>query len=442
MTEFFNKTIFTVFGAGISLFECILFVLSVAILIYLYRYGLKFFTPRIKLNRRVSEQNKARLRVILLWLLFSTIALIIILLFNIDYDLISKDEYTFSISLIIKALFFWQLAQLIDWVINNLFLDYFYPREDKSLKSGLINPLLVIPSPRKTVQYLFFLLVIIYIVKNFGLDFGYETTIQKKDVEFTISKVFESVLVIVIAQLVVWALTHLVLYKVYERRDIDVGSQFAINQLIKYLIYTFAILTSLTVIGINASLLVGGAAALLVGLGLGLQQTFNDFVSGIVLLFERSVAIGDVLEFDDTIGEVQKIGLRSSIVHTRQNVSMVVPNHKFVNENIINWTHYDDSIRFTVNVGVAYSSDTELVSRLLLESVKDNTSVLPAPKPFVRLNDFGSSSLDFTLYYYSKDYMTIEDVKSRIRLKINKLFVENNVSIPFPQRVVRVLKDD
>ena len=226
---------------------------------------------------------------------------------------------------------------------------------------------------------------------------------------------------------------NIFLFKIYQTQKIAVGSQFAVNQLIKYVLYVITFMVCFNVLGIDMSLILGGAAALLVGIGLGLQQTFNDIVSGLVILFERSVSVGDILEFDSTIGIVKRIGIRASIIETRGNTSMVVPNHLLVNEKVVNWNHYNQRVRFNVEVGVAYGSDTTLVKKLLLNSLTENPYVEKFPAPFVRFLNFGSSSLDFSLYFFSRNLLVIEDIKSDIRLKIDELFRENNITIPFPQ---------
>ena len=419
--------------------DLIVALVGVALVFYTYRLGLRFFGSKLQQNIRITEPNKKRLWKVLRRLLLILLAIIIVSSFQLDHEYTIGDDYSIRLLTIFRALFFWQLAQLIDWAINNLFIDYFYP---KNQPEYLDKPA-VSARARNTVQYVFYLLVIVYILRNFGLDYHFNNLkIGGEDVQFTLAKFVEGILVIFIAQLLVWAIVHLILIKVYENREIDIGSQFAINQLVKYLIYTFAIISALSVMGINITILLGGAAALLVGIGLGLQQTFNDFISGIVLLFERTVSVGDVLEFDGTVGEVRKIGLRSSILHTRQNVSMVVPNHLLVNEKVVNWTHFDNNIRFSVEVGVAYGSDTELVKQLLIESVKEVEDVLAWPKPFVRFLNFGNSSLDFSLYFFSRQYIYIEDVKSNIRLKIDALFREHKITVPFPQREIRILNKD
>mgnify|MGYP000060584550 FL=1 len=187
------------------------------------------------------------------------------------------------------------------------------------------------------------------------------------------------------------------------------------------------------------SIIYGGAAALLVGVGLGLQQTFNDFFSGLVLLFERSVMVGDILEIEGQVGRVLKIGLRASRIETRDSVSMLVPNSKLVNQAVVNWTHYDDIVRFSVNVGVAYGTPSDVVKKLLLEAASTVPEVLEKPEAFVRLNEFGESSLNFTLYFFTKQVMMAENVKSDVRCAIDRLFIENQIVIPFPQREVKIL---
>ena len=152
--------------------------------------------------------------------------------------------------------------------------------------------------------------------------------------------------------------------------------------------------------------------------------------------------MGDILEVDGEIGTVKQIGLRASVMETRGSVSIVVPNHKLVNEKVVNWNHNSDKVRFVIDISVAYGSDTTLIKKLLLKSVKNNPYVIDYPVPFVRFESFASSSLDFKLYFFTRNLLVIEDIKSDIRLEVDRLFRENNVSIPFPQREIRIVKGD
>jgi small-conductance mechanosensitive channel len=165
-----------------------------------------------------------------------------------------------------------------------------------------------------------------------------------------------------------------------------------------------------------------------------LQQTFNDWASGIILLLERTVEVGDIVQVEEgTIGTVRKIGLRVSRIDTLENISVLVPNSMLVNDKVINWSHFDNKARFIIKVGVAYGSDTQLVKKLLLEVAETNDYVMKFPDPFVRFVDFGASSLDFELHVWSQALKTIEDVKSDLRFKIDAAFREHEIAIPFPQ---------
>jgi small-conductance mechanosensitive channel len=226
---------------------------------------------------------------------------------------------------------------------------------------------------------------------------------------------------------------HLFLASFYRRRNINIGSQFAFNQLVNYFIYFVASLIALNFVGVNISVLAGGAVALLVGVGIGLQQTFNDFFSGILLLFERAVEVGDWVEIDGLVGKVRRIGPRTSVVQSRDNRSVIVPNSKLVLNNVTNWSHGDDIAQFCVSVGISYKSDVQLAIRLLEEIAGSHPSVLSTPEVNVRLIAFGASSLDLEVYFWSSEFRDIDDVKSDIRVSIEQKFRERGIEIPFAQ---------
>jgi small-conductance mechanosensitive channel len=223
-----------------------------------------------------------------------------------------------------------------------------------------------------------------------------------------------------------------------KRGKIDVGSAYAIRQIVSYILWIFAILLALQSIGLNISILLAGSAALLVGIGLGIQQTFNDFFSGIILLMEGSIKVDDVLEFDDMVCKVQKIGIRTSQVITRDQISVIVPNSKFTGDKVINWTHSQHASRFHVKIGVDYKSDIHLVSSLLLEAVKEHAMISGNPEPFVRLEGFGDSSIDFGVYFWTENVFVVENIKSEIRFSIIEKFRRAGISIPFPQRDIHI----
>jgi len=222
---------------------------------------------------------------------------------------------------------------------------------------------------------------------------------------------------------------------------IQEGAGNSIYQIIKYLIWVLVISIELKTIGIDVTVLVASSAALFVGLGFGLQNLFNDIASGIILLVERTLMEGDVVELEDhTVGKVISINLRTSTLKSRDNISVIIPNSKLVNDKVINWSHIDQKTRFSVSVGVAYGSDTELVANLLKKSVENISSIETNPAAFTRFNNFGDSSLEFMLFFWTKESFDVENIKSKIRFEINRLFAENNVVIAFPQLDVHIEK--
>ncbi len=220
----------------------------------------------------------------------------------------------------------------------------------------------------------------------------------------------------------------------FRRKKLDIGRYYSVSRLISYVIYVIAILIAFQALGIHLSVIWAGAAALLVGLGFGLQHIFNDLVSGIVLLIEGTVAVNDVVIVEGIVGIVRAIGLRTSKVETRDKVVIIIPNSKLVSENVTNWSHNDAMTRFQVKVGVSYSSDVDLVERLMLKAGADHPQVQHFPEPKVAFEDFADSALIFTLYFFSEEFLAIEFVKSDLRFTITRLFREHGIVIPFPQR--------
>ena len=250
---------------------------------------------------------------------------------------------------------------------------------------------------------------------------------------FTLKFIIIAVLFILFGRLIVWSVTN-ILTRFLKRRKVDSGRSYAFIQVTKHIIYTAIILQALSIVGVKFTVIWGGAAALLVGIGLGLQQTFNDLISGLILLVEGTVEVGNIVEINGVVGTVMDIGIRTSKIKSRDGISLLIPNSILVGDSSTNWSHTTQMTRFQINVGVAYSSDVELVTTLLLESVKGHSKILTIPGPRVQFKDFGNSSLDFALNFYSLELLGIEFVKSDIRYKIMELFRKNDIEIPFPQQ--------
>ncbi|WP_445381622.1 mechanosensitive ion channel family protein [Robiginitalea sp. IMCC43444] len=205
---------------------------------------------------------------------------------------------------------------------------------------------------------------------------------------------------------------------------------------IRYLIYVIVILITMSAAGIDITLLITASAAFFVGVGLALQELFQDIIAGILIVVDKSLRVGDIVKVDGIVGKVFEIKLRTTRALTRDDKVLVIPNHKFISDIIFNYTQNHRTTRESVSVGVAYGSDVQLVTELLLKAAKQEKAVLKSPKPFVLFDDFGDSALIFTLNFFITDAFSELRTKSALRYSIDALFRENGVTIPFPQRDV------
>ena len=238
-------------------------------------------------------------------------------------------------------------------------------------------------------------------------------------------------------------LKNWIVHKLLKKSKIDIGVRLAVGTIIRYLILTLGFIIVIQTVGIDLSTLTILFGALGVGIGFGLQNITNNFVSGIIILFERPIKVGDRIELEDIEGDVIKISLRSTTIVTNDNISVIVPNSKFISSTIINWSHNDRNVRFNIPVGVSYGSDPEKVKSLLLEVAEGENTVLKNPLPDVIFNEFADSSLNFSLRVWTQKHITTPQVlKSKLYFQIFKVFKENGIEIPFPQRDVHLIEKE
>jgi small-conductance mechanosensitive channel len=224
--------------------------------------------------------------------------------------------------------------------------------------------------------------------------------------------------------------------KMEEQDKLKFISFFKFVQYITYIIVAFAVLSAT---GINVTPFLAASAALLVGLGLALQELFQDVIGGVFIFIDKSLLVGDIVEVDGKVARVIEVKLRITRAITRDDKIVVIPNHKFISEIIINYTQNHKTTREFVKIGVAYGSDVKKVEALLVQSVEEQRGVLKSPKPFVLFEDFGESALQFSVLFFITDSFSDPRIKSEIRYRIDQLFRENNISIPFPQRDIHVI---
>lgn len=209
---------------------------------------------------------------------------------------------------------------------------------------------------------------------------------------------------------------------------------------LRYLFYIMVVLVILHTSGVNLTVLLTASAALFVGLGFALQYLFQDIISGILIIMDQSLRVGDIIEVNQKVGQVFEIRLRTTRALTRDDKVIIIPNHQFLTDSIYNYTQNHKSTRESVKIGVAYGSDVNLVTKILENITSDQKGVLKNPKPFVLFEDFGDSALLFSINFYISDSYGDPKIKSAMRYRIDAKFREHNISIPFPQRDIHLFQ--
>ena len=274
-------------------------------------------------------------------------------------------------------------------------------------------------------------------VKEF-LNFGFHFGEGDHRINITIG-----LLLIVFASFIVASFILKSVRKI-STRNMDETDQLkfvSVFKFIKYITYIVVVFSVLSVVGINVTPFLAASAALLVGLGLALQELFQDIIGGILIMVDKSLLVGDIIEVDGKVGRVIDVKLRTTRAITRDDKIIIIPNHKFITDTIFNYTQNHKTTREFITIGVAYGSDTEKVKELLLTSVEEQKGALKSPNPFVLFEDFGDSALIFSINFYLNDSFSDPKIKSEIRFRIDRLFRKNNISIPFPQRDVHIYQN-
>lgn len=248
-------------------------------------------------------------------------------------------------------------------------------------------------------------------------------------------------LVVLLGALILFAnrLKAWISQRVLVRWGVDLGVREAIGSLARYMVLAIGVIVVLESAGINLSALTVFAGALGIGVGFGLQTIANNFVSGLVILFERPIKVGDRVAVADVVGAVVSISARATTIVTNDNIAVIVPNSAFIAQQVTNWSYTGRDVRFSVPVGVAYASDPDLVRQLLLAVADHHPGVLKQPAPDVLFDAFGDSSLDFILRVWTREYTTTPGVlRSELNFLISQTFRAHGIEIPFPQREIHI----
>lgn len=232
------------------------------------------------------------------------------------------------------------------------------------------------------------------------------------------------------------------LHRVYSRYEMDQGMQYTFSRLLHYVIIVVSILIALPIIGFDLSVLTVFAGVAGIGIGFGLKNIISNFISGLIVLFERPIKVGDRIKLGDLHCDVEHINIRSTVVRTRNNEHIIIPNSQFIENQVMNWSYGDPKVRQKILIGVAYGSDVRLLEKLLFQAAHENEYVLDDPPPRVDFLNFGESSLDFRLLYWIPNPIMRTRIKSALNFRINELLQEHQLEIPFPQRDIHLRSID
>jgi small-conductance mechanosensitive channel len=251
--------------------------------------------------------------------------------------------------------------------------------------------------------------------------------------KITVALVLTAVAILYGSFVVSWAIQTVLMEEVLRRRQVERGVRMSMARLVHYVLVLVGFMIALSALGFDLKNITILGGALGIGIGFGLQTVVSNFVCGLILLFERPLKVGDVIDLGNQMGQVKKLGLRATVVQTFDQAEVVVPNTDLISNQVTNWTLADRRMRFTIPVGVAYGSDIELVMKTLAAIAEENTMVLKDPAPQVLFTSLGDSSLDFEFRIWLKDFSDRRQVQSELLVEIDRRFRELDIEIPFPQ---------
>jgi small-conductance mechanosensitive channel len=259
------------------------------------------------------------------------------------------------------------------------------------------------------------------------------------EAEVTLAALIKLVLLVTLVLILERVLRRSLLLRVLGRTRLDEGMRVGIARITGYLFIAIGLYVALKLVGIDLTSLAVLAGAIGVGIGFGLQNIVNNFVSGLIILAERPIEVGHRVEVNGIEGQVMQINLRSTVVLTNDNISVIVPNSAFISDPVVNWSYGDPKVRLNLPVGIAYGSDVEKFRQLMTEVALAHSKVLANPPPAVFFLGFGDSALDFEVGVWTAEMArSPKKFRSELYYAIEKALRENGIEIPYPQRDLHV----
>lgn len=375
-----------------------------------------------------------------IFVVFLTISLSIIIFNVFGYAALSR--YIFEGFVLIFSL----LASIL--VIRAVIRPYFY-RLDKRFSQDNIgedSEQVIYFWLCLSLDLILFFICLPFVAGIFGTEWQYiQETIKQAffgfkvgNMTISISNIGVGLLVFLTLLFITRVIQRILDQKILPKTNMDTSVRQSITQVLGYVGLIVALMASISAVGFDLTNLALIAGALSVGIGFGLQSIVSNFVSGLILLFERPIKVGDWLITNSGEGIVKKISVRATVVETFDRTSIIVPNAELISSSVKNWTHADRVGRVIVNVGVSYSSDPQQVRDLLMDMITENKDVLKTPKPTVLFKDFADSALIFEIRFFISNIQEIFPISSQVRFDIWEVFKEAGVEISFPQRDLHI----
>ena len=396
--DFLNKYLLSYYNAIQIVIIILLFVISNILSKSFKNRLIKFIPDKFTIKSTLDDLFKLIIYSFLLWfyILISSV-------FEIPY---------YTVIIIANLLTAWIVISLISELIKNKLISHIF-----SILIWIIAALHVVGLYD----------IVVNILNNISFKSG--------NINITLLMVIKGILTLFIFFWIATKLTHFSEKKIKDVSTLTPSIKVLLTKIFKFVIYTGVILITMSSLGIDLTALavVGGAVG--VGVGFGLQKVVSNFISGIIILLDKSVKPGDVIEIDNVYGEIKSIGLRYISVLTLDGKEYIIPNEDLITKKVINWSYSNNLVRTNVSIGVSYNSDINKAMELLEKAIQDIDRILNRPKPKVFLNEFADSSVNLEIKFWIKDPENgINNIKSEVNKRIWNLFKENNIEIPFPQQ--------
>ncbi|GAB5522162.1 MAG: hypothetical protein Roseis2KO_00340 [Roseivirga sp.] len=308
--------------------------------------------------------------------------------------------------------------------------------------NGYIEDRKTILSIGNTTKYTILIIGLVVLLTSIGINEDSDlnrTLIKDKEHPLKIFDLFRAVFFLALLAYLSGKFKSVFVKQILSKYSDDIGVSQSIGTIIQYVLLIIGGLIVIQNSGINLGSLNVLAGALGVGIGFGLQNIANNFISGLIILFERPVKVGDRIDVGSITGDVIKISSRATTINTNDNISIIIPNADVINKQVVNWSHNDRNVRFGIPVGVAYKEDPAVIKKILTEVASAHPGVLKKPAPEVLFVQYGDSSLDFDLKVWTNRYTDRPIVlKSELYYRIFQKFKEQNIEIPYPQRDLHI----